>query len=123
MKFINKMLTNGVPLEMSFISERGAHSATIVGQRNVCTQNTCKLQYRLLNSYGKWWQNSFDEGWVEADNLINLFLEGNFVIQGVTPKGKALSEAPFKKYSSSKGTRLTALSEFHLAGEGKCYAY
>ena len=47
------------------------HSALITGIKKVCNQsNECKTMFKIQNSYGSGWQAQHNDGWVEANPLI-----------------------------------------------------
>ncbi|MEN0060263.1 MAG: hypothetical protein AAGB31_15600 [Bdellovibrio sp.] len=47
------------------------HSVAIAGYRKVCKQpNDCKELFKVVNSWGKSWQEQNNDGWVEANNLL-----------------------------------------------------
>ncbi|MFP5491364.1 MAG: hypothetical protein ACLGG0_07675 [Bacteriovoracia bacterium] len=99
-----RSLKAGAPLEASFCSSLNGqgkcnyHSATIIGQRHVCNRNDCELQFRIQNSYGKRWQENYDDGWVNAENLANLMAESSLGVMSLLPKGAKLNNALTSPY-------------------------
>lgn len=48
------------------------HAVVIKGYRRVCnSQNRCYDALQVQNSWGESWQNSNDDGWVDAKELLN----------------------------------------------------
>lgn len=45
------------------------HAIVLSGMRKSCLGQTCKLMYKVENSWGQEWQNKYDNGWVDAENL------------------------------------------------------
>lgn len=76
LNFVKNNLDINSPVEVSFCAEKNDqgkcfyHSATITGMRNICSGNQCHVQYKIQNSYGRAWQEIYDDGWVNS-TLIN----------------------------------------------------
>lgn len=50
---------------------KGKHSFVISGYKEVCKKsNTCKTLFKVQNSWGKDWQNTNNEGWLEAEPIL-----------------------------------------------------
>ena len=47
------------------------HSIVISGYKKVCSGSSCKDVFRVQNSWGESWQKANNEGWVDADILVN----------------------------------------------------
>lgn len=120
--FIFRALSLGVPVEASFkAEENGYHSSTITGQRHVCDKSKCELQYRIQNSYGKSWQEYNDDGWVNAENLVNLMGEYSLGVMAILPKGKSLNQKISSPYyvSSPLNPKYSFSSSEQCWKEGK----
>lgn len=110
--YIFQNLKNGNPVEVSFCAEKdsegkcGYHSSTVVGQRHVCDKNSCRSQFKIQNSYGRAWQESYDNGWVDSENLSQQMLEHESLnLTSIVPKGQKLNEkleAPYFQASPVK---------------------
>lgn len=87
---IKEVLKSGKPVlypGMCVISESpekcnkgGGHSLVISGYKKVCDANkaNCKELLKIHNSWGKEWQRKNNDGWVEADPIIqNVLKEKN----------------------------------------------
>jgi len=49
----------------------------------VCKNKICKKLYKIQNSYGEIWQKCHNNGWVEADNLLDyIMLKQKQVMKG-----------------------------------------
>jgi hypothetical protein len=47
------------------------HSVAVSGYRQVCNNaGVCLDQFKVINTWGQHWQNTFDDGWVMADTFI-----------------------------------------------------
>ncbi|WP_413612887.1 hypothetical protein [Bdellovibrio sp. HCB-110] len=48
-----------------------SHAVVIAGYREICkSPNDCRYSFKVVNSWGKSWQDQFDGGWVDADTLL-----------------------------------------------------
>lgn len=102
---VYRSLAKGYPLEVSFCATKdsdgkcfGHHSSTIVGQRHVCSKEICRLQFKIQNSYGRGWQFSNDDGWVDAENL-SQHMDGNYLgLLTTLPKGEELDDSLVAPY-------------------------
>ncbi|MFP5384624.1 MAG: hypothetical protein ACLGHN_01000 [Bacteriovoracia bacterium] len=116
--FIFRSLSAGVPVEASFkASFDGYHSATIVGQRHVCDKLKCELQFKIQNSYGKSWQDIYDDGWVNAENLTELMEHQSMGVSAILPKGKSLSMSVSAPYYENSPVR----SNGSFSSSRKCW--
>lgn len=53
----------------------GDHAILINGHRKRCnSENICKLEFKVFNSWGKDWQDENNDGWVDAENLFKYVL-------------------------------------------------
>ena len=50
------------------------HSVVISGYRKVCHGQHCKDSLKVINSWGEDWQVSNDNGWLDANNLLDRSL-------------------------------------------------
>lgn len=47
------------------------HSVVVAGHRQICNaQGKCRESFKVINSWGKSWQDQYDGGWVDADTLL-----------------------------------------------------
>ncbi len=70
------MALDGVCLKYSAQGKcLGYHAVVITGYRKVCkgtgTSEKCRDVFRVQNSWGKDWQKEFDDGWVDAKELLS----------------------------------------------------
>lgn len=116
--FVYNALSQGLPVEASFKSSAdGYHSATIVGQRHVCDSSRCEYQFRIQNSYGRSWQDNFDDGWVNAEHLSNMMADQSMGVTTIIPRGSKINTkltAPY--YESSP---INAKSSY--SSQEKCW--
>ena len=47
------------------------HSIVISGYKKVCSGSVCKDVFKVQNSWGESWQKANNDGWVDADILVN----------------------------------------------------
>lgn len=52
----------------------GGHAITITGIKEVCGSRGCKTLLKVHNSYGQSWQDQNNDGWLEAEPLIEKAL-------------------------------------------------
>ncbi|MCO4754432.1 MAG: hypothetical protein KC478_08105, partial [Bacteriovoracaceae bacterium] len=74
------LVLNNVPVSLSFCSSDyfikgrpntcAPHAVTIVGIKESCNAQSCKILFKVQNSYGQEWQDRNNDGWVEAMPLI-----------------------------------------------------
>lgn len=50
---------------------KDGHSIVISGFKKVCNGSLCKDVFKVQNSWGESWQKANNEGWVDADILVN----------------------------------------------------
>ncbi|MCM2276790.1 MAG: hypothetical protein NDJ89_01785 [Oligoflexia bacterium] len=74
------------------------HSLVITGSRKACSGGTCRLAFRVQNSFGLTWQEDHDDGWIDADWILERMLDaskdGNRrlpVIHWIHPPGKGVT--------------------------------
>lgn len=77
---IQGLLSQKVPIAMALcLSDklppkskqcRMGHTVVLSGSRTVCKGSTCKISYRVHNSWGQAWQDQNDHGWVDGEELI-----------------------------------------------------
>ncbi len=121
---VYRSLMKGYPVEASFCAEKdsdgicGYHSSTIVGQRQICNQQDCRLQFRLQNSYGKSWQEYNDNGWIDAENLSSLIADHSMTLNTILPDHESLDMAlATPLYSNSPVSRNS--NQVSLSNKGK----
>ncbi|WP_374029499.1 hypothetical protein [Bdellovibrio bacteriovorus] len=79
---IKEVLKTGRPLSLGNIcvgeepaqncKPQNNHAVVISGYRQICNQaGKCRESLRVVNSWGKSWQDQNDGGWVDADTLIS----------------------------------------------------
>lgn len=78
---IKKVLSNNVPLQISFCAEKtadictGFHVAVVSGHKKMCKENNqCVDMLKIHNSYGMAWQDVHNDGWVVADYILNALI-------------------------------------------------
>ena len=76
-KTVLEQISQDTPIIINYFTGKSeaeknrVHSALITGIKKVCNQiNECKTLFRIQNSYGSGWQTQHNDGWVEADPLI-----------------------------------------------------
>ncbi|MGE3610814.1 MAG: hypothetical protein AB7I27_14580 [Bacteriovoracaceae bacterium] len=130
--FVYQSLKAGFPVEANFCAEVyndgkcGGHSVMLVGQRYVCDNNGCDLQFRIQNSYGQTWQDTHDNGWVNADNLISNMMMLKGTMNTIMPKGykidKLLTYPVKERFPVENSSKVALASRFDsLGSEEKCY--
>lgn len=78
---VKEVLKTGRPLALTNIclgnesakscKEENFHSVVIAGYRTVCNQaGKCRDSFKVVNSWGKSWQDQNDGGWLDADTLL-----------------------------------------------------
>ncbi|WII73878.1 hypothetical protein QJS83_08305 [Bdellovibrio sp. 22V] len=79
---IKEVLKTGRPLSLGALcvgaesaqncKPQNSHAVVISGYRQICNQaGKCRESLRVVNSWGKSWQDQNDGGWVDADTLIS----------------------------------------------------
>ena len=104
-------LAAGYPVEAGFCASLDAnkncefHSATIVGQRHVCNNSICRLEFKIQNSYGRSWQEYNNNGWVDAENISELMTDPGLGLNIILPEGKEfyVGSAPFHRSLPANG--------------------
>lgn len=78
---VEKLVLNDIPVGISFCTnsseECGAHAVSINGIKEVCNKDDCRIMLKLHNSYGQSWQNFYNGGWVDGENLMRSALQYN----------------------------------------------
>lgn len=65
------------------------HAVIIKGYRKVCNlKNECRESLQVQNSWGQSWQNSNDDGWVDAKELISRTFYGTYSMTWLEPDAK-----------------------------------
>lgn len=78
---VKEVLKTGRPLSLGNIclgtepasdcKPQNHHAVVIAGYREVCNSSgKCREAFKVINSWGKSWQDQNDGGWVDADTLI-----------------------------------------------------
>lgn len=82
---VEKLVLNDIPVGLSFCTHKrggfsdycGAHAATIVGVKESCNKNDCRILVKVHNSYGQSWQDFNNDGWVDGITLMERAIDYN----------------------------------------------
>lgn len=51
--------------------DNNGHAIVVAGYREICNnRGSCRTEFKVINSWGKSWQDRNNAGWVDGDNLL-----------------------------------------------------